>query len=593
MTSFNSLLNRILLAISLIATVSAGCSIQQKHLVAPKASQHIQYLASEDLAGRFPGTPGDSMAAAYIQHYFKQLNTQLLFNDGLQQFPVITGIKTGDNNHLKINNQPFQISTDFQPLGFSGNNKIKAPVVFVGYGFNINDDSIQWNDYHQVNVKGKWVLALRMDPDLDNISSPFAMYGQDRYKAMTAADNGAAGLILVNPTDYEKEDILEPYRTSQSLASSNIPVIQVTRKTANLILSPSGYTVDSLEKIITKNRFPRSFPIESEVEGETDLNPRSIITQNIAALVKGTTFPNEYIVVGAHYDHLGLGGPDGGSRWRDTTAVHPGADDNASGVAAVIELAKKVQKNPLHRSVIFVAFGAEEMGLLGSRYFVDNPPVPASSIKAMLNFDMVGRLDTLRNLSIGGTATALELELVIDSIAKPFNFRIRKNPEGTGPSDHASFYLRKIPVLFFTTGVHDDYHTPNDKAHLINEEGLESIILLSHNLLNKLGNSNQSITFNEVASAQPTVNRRRLKATLGVIPDFASQQKGVGIDGVRPGGPAHKAGLQKGDVIVAIDGNPIENIYEYMFRLAKYSPGDRINVDIRRNNEIIVFLIDL
>lgn len=576
-----------------LAVLWASCKTHQLTVTPSKPVDHIENLASEAMKGRYPGTRGDSLAAHYILNYFKNSGFDLLYEDGLQRFPVITGIKTGLQNNLKIDNRPLVLSKDFQPFGFSGNNKVVAKVAFVGYGFNISEDSLKWDDYKDVDVKDKWVLTFRMDPDLDNIQSPFALYGQDRYKTMIATEKGASGLLLVNPSDFDKEDIIEPLRTSQSYSSSAIPVIQITRKTANRILKTSGYTVDSLEKIITTNRLPRSFLIDTEIEGETELNPISINTQNVAAMVKGSTNPSEFIVIGAHYDHLGMGGPESGSRWRDTIAIHPGADDNASGVAAMLKLASLVKENPLHRSVVFVAFGAEEAGLLGSRFFAENPPVSAQSIKIMLNFDMVGRLDSLKNLSVGGTGTATELNKMIDDASRLFDFNIRKNPEGTGPSDHASFYLRKIPVLFFTTGVHDQYHTPKDKSSLINYQGLDGVINYAWQIIGKLGNSNQTITFNEVISAQPNMSRRRLKATLGVIPDFSAQGKGVGIDGVRPGGPAHKAGLEKGDVIIAMDGNTIENIYDYMFRLAKHNSGDRITVDVVRNNETIVFIIDL
>ncbi len=581
------------LATIILVVVVSACKTPQVAVSSSDPSDHIQFLSSELLAGRSPSTKGDSLSAYYIRDKFISYGLKTLYDDGFQKFPVVTGVYTGKNNRLKVNGLNLVASNDFQAMGFSGNNKVISDVVFSGYGFKIDDDSIKWDDYKNIDVKGKWVLAFRMDPDLDNIQSPFAMYGQDRYKAMIASDMGAAGLLLVNTTEYEKDDILDQLRAMQGISPSSIPVIQVTRKTANHILTPSGFTVDSLEKIITKTRKPKSFKINSLIDGETDIKPNTVNTMNVAALVKGRANPHEYLIVGAHYDHLGMGGPETSSRRRDTIAIHPGADDNASGIAALLKMAKKVSKTPLSRSVIFVAFGAEESGLLGSRYFVEKPPVTISSVKAMINFDMVGRLDTMKSLSIGGTGTALELEGIIDANKNKFGFNIKKNPEGTGPSDHSSFYTRKVPVLFFTTGVHDQYHTPEDKAGLINYEGIDMVVDYSLELITEIANSEKALTFNEVKTTQPNISRRRLKATLGIIPDFSSGQKGVGVDGVRPGGPAHKGGILKGDLIIGINGNSIENIYDYMFRLAKHSQGERIALDIIRDNKTGVILIDL
>ncbi len=554
---------------------------------------HIYYLASDELKGRKPGTEGDSLAALYIKQRFKEAGLTLLADNGYQYFDVVTKVKAGKNNSFEINGDKALINNDFVPMGFSGNKTLNSNVVFAGFGFDIKDDSLNWNDYDGIDVNGKWVLAFRVDPDLDNPQSPYATYSNDRYKVMTAIDHGAAGLLLVNTLDFDKEDKLDKIKFDQSISSSSIPVIQISRNLANRILASSGKTIEKLEETLTSKKRPNSFVTSQKINATTDVFFQKVTTHNVVGMVKGTKTPDEYIVAGGHYDHLGMGGPGSGSRRPDTVAVHNGADDNASGVAALIELAQKIGQKPMERSVVFIAFGAEEMGLIGSKYFVSHPVIDLKKVKAMLNMDMVGRLDSLKRMSIGGTGTALEADSIIDISLKNYDFKAVKNPQGSGPSDHSSFYFENIPVLFITTGVHDDYHTPGDDVQFINYHGEEQVTKLIYDIASVYAKSDQPITLTKTETKQPTASRRRLKVTLGIIPGFTSDVKGLAVDGVRPGGPADTGGMKKGDIIIGIEEKPVTSIYDYMYRLAKCEKGQRIVVEIERGGEKEKLLIEL
>jgi hypothetical protein len=321
-------------------------------------------------------------------------------------------------------------------------------------------------------------------------------------------------------------------------------------------------------------------------------------THNVVGWLEGTNpaLKDEFVVIGAHYDHLGMGGPGSGSRAIDTVAVHNGADDNASGVAGLLELAQYFadRKNRPERSLLFIAFGAEEMGLIGSKYFVENPLIDLSKIMAMINLDMIGRLKDHRTLSVGGTGTSSRSEAILDDLAKASTLKMQYSKEGYGPSDHASFYGKDIPVFFITTGAHDDYHTPRDRAELINAEGEAEVVAFTADLAVALANFHERLVFMEAGPKERQRHGYNFKVTLGIMPDFAgSGDDGLRVDAVRPDGPAHAGGLLKGDKIVAIEGKPVGNIYDYMGRLKSLEAGQIITVDVMRADKKMVFLIPL
>lgn len=558
--------------------------------------ENIEYLADDSLKGRKPGKEGGLLAAQFIRNKFENAGLELMFDNGFQKFGLLTSAELGEGNTLSINDKSFEAEKDFLPYAFSANTSVEASVVFAGFGLQVDKDTLQWNDFEGVDVTGKWILALQGDPDLDNAQSPFLEFSSERAKALTASDNNAAGLILVAGTKFSENDELSSLFFDKNSRRYSFPILQVTREVANEILAKSGETIETLETKILENNKSVNLQVDTKVAVKINVLQKETETQNVVAIVRGTDekLKHEYVVVGGHYDHLGMGGPGSGSRAVDTIAVHNGADDNASGTAAVIELAEKVVSEKINkRSVIFVAFGAEEMGLVGSKAFTANPPVGTEKMVAMFNLDMIGRLDSTSNgLSIGGVKTSKETEDILNE----FNteFKLAMSPEGIGPSDHASFYLQDIPVFFISTGAHADYHTPIDDVEFINFEGVKKVTDYTYALLNEVVNRDSVLTFQEAGSKFQRSRGGKLKITFGIMPDFAGMEsRGLRIDAVTKGKPAQKAGMKKGDIITAIDGKKVGGIHDYMSRLKSLEIGQTVLVDIIRDDKTTVLIIQL
>ena len=328
-------------------------------------------------------------------------------------------------------------------------------------------------------------------------------------------------------------------------------------------------------------------------------------THNIIAVIPGKDkrLRNEYIVVGSHYDHLGLGGKNSGSRRPDTLAVHPGADDNASGDAVVLQLARHFKKVRSPRSIIFAFFGAEEQGLVGSKSFLDwmkhvdnqriNLPNDLKGIVAMVNLDMVGRMRD-NAMSVSGTGTSSGFKAMVENIAEQTGLHVSCIPDGYGPSDQASFVAADIPVLFLTTGGHMEYHTPADQPNTLNYDGMLQTFEFSRELITQLATMPQTPDYINVPSSQK-MSHAKFKVTLGLMPDVmgASTIPGLRADIVVAGKPAHNAGIRSGDIIQEIDGKPVKDIDEYMERLSELKAGTTIPVKVLRNEETIVFQVHL
>lgn len=587
----------------LIVLAFVACTNQPKHnpeITANEIAEHIDYLASDSLAGRKPGTEGDSLAAAYIRSKFTDFGLKLMGQNGYQYFDAVTDAHAGENNSLSFSSSELILNEDFVPFSFSENGSVEAEAVFVGYGFEIDEDSLKWNDYEGLDVNGKWTIILRGDPELDKSDSKFIPYSDERTKVLAAKDHGAAGVLFVSGAELEKKDELTKIFYDKSKSRSGIPVLNVKRSVLNEYFRLAGNpsNIEELEQQLNGDRLAKSFPVPLSIKGSIEVIQDEARTQNVVAVLETgqKEHASDFIVVGAHYDHLGMGGPGSGSRAPDTLAIHNGADDNASGVAGLIELAGKLasMRDELKRNIIFVTFGGEEMGLLGSKYFVDNPLVHINQIKAMLNFDMIGRLDSTKSLMIGGTGTAIETDSLIENLAVKHPFKFKFAPEGVGASDHSSFYGKDIPVFFISTGAHSDYHTPNDDSKFINSEGEKEVVDFALDLLLNLANRDSNLTFQEAGPKTPTRHGARYKVTLGIMPDFASQEaRGLRVDMVTPGKPAQNAGMEKGDIITAINGMTVGDIYEYMGRLKKLEAGQIITVDVLRDEKKVVLLVQL
>jgi hypothetical protein len=409
---------------------------------------------------------------------------------------------------------------------------------------------------------------------------------------------GAAGILMVSGQAFDKEDAFEPLVKGEF--SVGIPAIRIKRTLADLILAKSKTNINSLENKLNKSARPVSFPTGVKVNGKSEIIQYKINTRNVVMLLPGedAKLKDQYIIFGAHFDHLGMGGPGTGSRVPDTLAIHHGADDNASGVAMMIELAGKFAgKAGSHkRSMIFIAFTGEEEGLYGSRYFTDNPGIDLSKVKVMLNMDMVGCLSSTKDLQVGGVGTAEGLKEKAVSICDTNQLKLSFMEEGSGPSDYSSFYAKNIPVLFFTTGADaENYHKPSDTWDKINYKGMVVVSDFIFKMSSALASDTVRLKFRE-AGPKIEMNReyRRRGLTLGIMPDFAGVVKnGLRADLVDPGKPAAIGGMKKGDIIVAIEGKPVNNIQDYMYRMSQLTRGQRISVEIVRNNKKEVLIIQL
>ena len=584
-------MKRILSSLLLIAILISSEAIYAQYnpeITAADLQKQIGFLASDSLKGRKPGTPEDAVTAAYISDCFKKASLKLMFDNGFQKFEIVADVKAGSNNSISFDGFCAQQGVDFTPISFSSSATLTAPVAFAGYGFDLDLDSLKWSDYKGIDVKGKWVVILRGDPEPDKANSAFLPYEQERGKVLTAKDKGAVGVLFVSPSDIEKTDVIMHMQYDKSPSDAGIPVFSITRAVADKLLSSMNYSVASLETDMKGNHKPVSIYLEPTVTATADVVKTRVTAQNVVGFLEGAdpVLKNEYIIVGAHFDHLGMGGEGSGSRAPETLAVHNGADDNASGTAGVIELAQKLSANrsKLKRSFVFVTFTGEEMGLLGSKEFVNKPPVDLKKVNAMINMDMIGRLNPESNtISVGGTGTSVETDSILKMLETGRPYKITHSADGYGPSDHASFYSENIPVFYFTTGAHEDYHTPADDADKINYTGEVAILDMVYDLALKVSAGNR-LTFHEAGAKQSTRYGRNMKVTLGIVPDMVSNDiNGLRVDGVRKGGPADKAGIIKGDRVTSIEGQPVTNIYDYMARLGKLKPGQVASVEIIRN----------
>ncbi len=456
--------------------------------------------------------------------------------------------------------------------------------------------TVQWNDYANLDVSEKWVMVLRGSAEIDSTSSVFHAYSNERDKAMLAGDKGAAGILFVSGPNFDPEDKLIGLERREGKVG--IPAIHISRKTADLILSVAGTSTEGMENKLNSTREPSSFGIDVTVTAGAAVQPTTTTTYNVIGFLKGSDpeTPDKHIVIGAHYDHLGMGGMRSSSRKPDTTAAHNGADDNASGVAALIEIAEALAlgDQPPANSYLFIAFGAEEMGLLGSKYYVNNPLLPLDEIRVMINLDMVGRLRN-QQLQVGGVGTARESEEIATRLVPHDSLALSTTMEGFGASDHSSFYGKDVPVLFLTTGAHTDYHTPEDDIDQINLEGMIVVSDYASRIAGYIDRMDSSLTYQEAGPKVQFQGRRGGRITLGIMPDFTDNddKDGMRVDFVTPGKPAYNGGMKKGDFIMAIEGQPVNGIYDYMYRLKSVNKGQIIVVTVKRDEKELDLLVQL
>ena len=553
---------------------------------------HIKYLASDRFNGRLPGTPGSKLAIDYISKHWEAQGVEPAGTKGYKQpFSFINSVSLGKRNMLRIRNSRKQyiVQKDFIPLGSSGNGSINEDVVFIGYGLDIND-SLSWRDYADIDVRGKWVLLLLDGPDGDSPHSPYGRHKTLYNKIIVARDHGAGGILFMNRFQTEDENNLRTLQYRQSSSTVGLPVIQITHSLADEMLIKHGQSIAELRSKLDEQLTPLSFAVDCKVSANVNLKFGKEIATNMIGFIEGNdpVLKDEYIIVGAHFDHLGLGGRRSGSLNPDTLIIHNGADDNASGTAGILELSYKFMSNRhlLKRSVLVICFDAEEKGLLGSKYYVKNPARNISNTAMMVNMDMVGRLND-SPVVLGGVGSSGNFVNIIEDASNRHTLEIETNMGGMdfGRSDHASFYRENIPVLFYFTGAHEDYHKPTDDWDKIDYKGEKKILDFIYDLIIDVSQLEKKPAFAEIETNTGNNQNPVFKVTFGIIPAYGSQKVGLEIDGLsKKDGPAAKAGMKKGDIITAINGKDVRNIYDYMARLTDLKPGQRVKVKINRED---------
>jgi aminopeptidase YwaD len=572
---------------------------------AEQIARHIEFLASDKLQGRRAGSPGADEAARYIADRFRQDGLTPASSAGfLEPFSFVSGVRLGPANVCLMtiagSTRALKAGDDFMPLAFSSGEKVAAPVVFVGYG--ISAPELQYDSYG-ADVTGKAVLIMRGSPDGDNPHGRFADYtapGREvQFKTLKAREKGARGVIFISDEEDFHQDRLSRLQHDLNFLDAGIPAVIISREAARSMLASVGSSMADAEKRAKDARAPLALD-RTSIEFKTDVVKIESQTANVVGLIKGTDplLSSEYVVIGAHYDHLGLGGPESLAQ-NPHGEIHHGADDNASGTSAVLELARVMaaERGKLKRTVVFASFSGEEEGLLGSAAYTKNPPVPLASTVAMINMDMIGRLRD-DALIIGGAGTSPAWKPLLDKInsapdkasESAQRFKLALQDDGYGPSDHQSFYVRDIPVLFFFTGSHPDYHKPSDTADKINSEGIRQVAEFVRQVALSVANEPERIAFTRVKStSRPTGSGFRVY--LGTVPNYSDQSDGLKLDGVRAGSPAERAGLRAGDIVVKLGQVPVKNVYDYTYALGELKAGQEVEVVVRRENQPVTLKI--
>lgn len=566
-------------------------------ITAEEIQYHIHYLSSEELEGRMSGTDELYKAAVYIQNEFDRYGLHPFFNGSyIQEFPFMSGIGLGDDISCTIYSDAkaakLKIGTEFIPLSFTDNLSLSGNLIFAGYGISATD--INYNDYDGIDVKDKIVVVLRNHPDRKNPHSNFEKYSSLRYKTTAARDNGAKGIIFINDFEKDTDELIE-LRYDHASSISGLIAINVKRNFIEDLLNEEGKNLKSIVERIDSTLAPNSFAFESaSIETNIEVNRVEKISWNVGAFIPANdeNYSNEYVVIGAHFDHLGWG-EQNSLYMGDIPMIHYGADDNASGTTGLLELAEKFMsvKGNLKRNIVFAAFSGEELGLLGSAYMVNNFPVPVEEVVTMLNMDMIGRLNENKDLIVYGTGTSSNWKDILNE-KNTYDFKLTFNDEGFGPSDHSSFYGKQIPVLFFFTGTHSDYHKPTDTADKINEEGQKNILHFVYNVAEEIAQADNKPDYIAV-ERQDRGRMTTGRVWVGTIPDFAGEVDGYKLGGVTDGSPADKAGLKAGDIITSFGGKKISNIYDFTYAIGSYVPGDKVEVIVLRNEEEIKVEIEL
>lgn len=587
------------------------------HEITPEdLTAQVGFLASDSLEGRMTGRPGIRKAAEYLADYLRDYGLQPLGDDGtyFQEFEFTSGVEVVPEGNELIVTQTngaqkplrFDVNEDFRPLAFTENATVEGEVVFAGYGLSVPGRIGQgYDSYADLDVKDKIVLVLRYVPEGVSMERRQALnvYAGLRYKALVAREHGAKALLVVSGPNSPNAGELIPLSFDASAATSGIVAASVSGRLADALFAMAGKDLQAVqsELDVENPHFEGRFTIPNvRLKISTAVRHIRQKDRNVVALLPpaATNRVDEYVVIGAHYDHIGYGEIGSLAKKGEEGEIHNGADDNASGTAAVMELtaalAEARRQNPaaFKRGVIVGFWSGEELGLIGSSHFVDHPPVPLEHMIAYLNFDMVGRLRD-KQLILQGVGSSQAWRKLIEkrNVAAGFDLALQNDPYL--PTDATAFYPKGVPVLSFFTGSHDDYNRPTDDPENLNYEGLDRIAEFARLIILDLLKSDERPDYVKVErSGPPGGAREALRAYLGTIPDYATEGvEGVKLSGVRAGGPANKAGLRGGDVIVEFAGQKITNIYDYTYALDAVKIGEPVQVVVLRDGKRVTLTV--
>src|SRR5208283_4020087 len=566
----------------------------------PSADPHrflddIKALSAPAMEGRGAGSKGLTRAEHLIEKRYKSLGLEPAgTNSYLQPFTVITGAQLKGKNSFAVltgdRKVELKAKQDFVPFSFSASGSAHGPLVFAGYG--ISADEFHYDDYAGIDVKDKIVVVLRYEPPSfgeKGGNQGMTQHSQLVTKAINARNHGAKAMVLVNGKLGDgEEDLLTRFGSVSGPENAGIIFLQVKNDVAEGWLKAAGKSLAELQEQINASSKPASFAL---AENQTAALTVSIVTtpatvNNVLAYLPGKT--DEYVIIGAHYDHLGRGNFDSLAP-SQIGQIHPGADDNASGTAGVLELARLLapQKGQLRRGILFMSFAGEELGLLGSSAWVNSPTRPLDKSVAMLNMDMIGRINNDK-VYIGGVGTGSTLKAVVEEAQANSGFKIEYSPGGYSSSDHTSFVAKKIPVLFFFSGLHSDYHKPSDTWDKIDP-------VAATRLLGVVGTTAELLADADTRPSFVVVEEDKHPGALGggggygpyfgSIPDFGQVETGVKLSDVKPGTPAAKAGLKAGDILIQFGDKPIKNLYDFTDALRRSKVGDVVEVKVLRGGQ--------
>jgi len=555
----------------------------------------IKSLTTPAMEGRGDGTKGITRAATMLEKRYQQLGLRPAGTKGyFQPFTVITGAKLKSHNRILVadgdHKSDLKLNQDFVPFSFSSSGSVAAPVVFAGFG--ATAEEFGYDDYAGIDVKDKIVVLLRYEPEgfaIKSGNTGLTRHAQLITKAINARNHGAKAVVVVNGKLGDgEEDLLTRFGSVSGPENTGIVLVQVKNAAAESWFHAAGKSLAEVQGQIDHLVKPQSFvfPDQLRVSIHVDIETTRATVNNVLAYLPGKS--DEYVIIGAHYDHLGRGNYDSLAP-SQIGQIHPGADDNASGTAGVLELARLLSpmKGQLQRGILFASFAGEELGLLGSAHWVQEPTLPLDKAAAMLNMDMIGRIKDDK-VYIGGVGTGSTLKAAVEQAQAGSNFKIEYSPGGYSASDHTSFVSKKIPVLFFFSGLHSDYHKPSDTWDKIDPRAAARLLNVVGSTGLQLASAPDRPAFIAVVEDKPLGGSGGgYGPYFGSIPDFGQTANGVKFSDVKPGSPAAKAGLKAGDILTQFGDKPIGNLYDFTDALRRSKVGDIVAVTVMRDGQPI------